>query len=258
MTLIKENRLVPAEDIFQVLEQMDSILSWAQQNNSRSGYFAALYRKVSLKVKTQLEQGAFEDNERMEKILTVFANRYFEAFNHFLNQTQGSRSWQIAFEAAHDKRYTVLQHLLAGINAHINLDLAIATVQVAGSEELETLQNDFYKINEILAAMLDEVTSALEQVWKPLAFLDRLAGMHDEWFINFSMRKARNFAWKNAGKLHTLHKTEQEAHIQRMDQTAHFIGQRLLSPPLQLKIVLFLIRKCERGSIQEIIRVLSK
>ena len=71
---------MPAETIDQVIEQLDDIIDWSIIRSSRLGYFAALYRKVTIKVKDGIRDGYFEDAERMERLDVIFANRYLEAF----------------------------------------------------------------------------------------------------------------------------------------------------------------------------------
>lgn len=41
----------PATSIDEVIAQLSAIVEWSKQNNSRMGYFAALYRKVTIQVK---------------------------------------------------------------------------------------------------------------------------------------------------------------------------------------------------------------
>ena len=67
-----------ATDIDGVIQQLDVIIDWAHRHKSRLGYFAALYRKVTLKVKEGISEGFFEDGERMERLDVVFANRYLD------------------------------------------------------------------------------------------------------------------------------------------------------------------------------------
>ena len=50
-----------------------------------------------------------------------------------------------------------MQHLLMGMNAHINLDLGIAASEVAGGNSIHDLKSDFMKVNDILAGLLSEI-----------------------------------------------------------------------------------------------------
>lgn len=95
----------------------------------------------------------------------------------------------------------VLQHLLIGMNAHINLDLGIAAAQIMQGKDINALQNDFNQINTLLASLVGNVQQDLINIWPPLKFLLKLSGHIDDWMINFSMQKARNGAWKFAQQL---------------------------------------------------------
>ena len=123
-----------AQNINEVIAHLTTIIEWAREHNSRIGYFPALYRKVTQEVKRGIERGDFEDGERMERLDVLFANRYLEAFDQFQRGETPTRSWQFAFDAAGQWWPIVLQHLLLGINAHINYDLVLALVDVLDDE----------------------------------------------------------------------------------------------------------------------------
>ena len=57
-----------AENIDQVIEQLDEIIDVARAEESRLGYFAALYRKVTIQVKKGIGENFFEDGARMERL----------------------------------------------------------------------------------------------------------------------------------------------------------------------------------------------
>ncbi|MEM7538341.1 MAG: DUF5995 family protein, partial [Chloroflexota bacterium] len=142
-----------ANTIDEVIHELDKILEWSREHNSRVGYFTALYRKVTIQVKEDILAGRFEDNERMERLDVIFANRYLAAFDAYQAGNPVTEVWQVAFDAAPRWRPIVLQHLLIGMNAHINLDLGIAAATVAPGEQLATLENDFNQINTVLAGV---------------------------------------------------------------------------------------------------------
>ena len=112
-----------ATTIDEVIVILDTIISTSEKNQDPLGYFAVLYRKVTLKVKEGIAEGFFDDNPRMERFDVVFANRYIEAYMAYQNKEAITHSWERAF--ALSKKYwpIVLQHLLIGMNAHINLCL---------------------------------------------------------------------------------------------------------------------------------------
>jgi Family of unknown function (DUF5995) len=246
-----------AKTIDQVIERLDDIVDRTKRQKSRLGYFGALYRKVTLKVKAGIREGYFEDGGRMERLDVIFANRYLEAFEQNQKNIPPARSWQLAFEASKRWWPIVLQHLLLGMNAHINLDLGIAAARTSPGEAVHGLKNDFNKINEILAALVDGVEQELAQVWPVLGLLDYAAGRTDEVLINFNMQKARDQAWKVAEKLAPLDPAKQMSAINDLDGKIAVFGRVIRHPGFVIGTVNKIIRLRERGTIPQIIDLLS-
>jgi hypothetical protein len=65
--------------IDKVIEDLDEILYDARRRKSKTGFFAALYRVMTIRVKQGVENGEFEDGPRMDKMDAIFANRYVDA-----------------------------------------------------------------------------------------------------------------------------------------------------------------------------------
>ena len=59
-----------ASTIEEVLVAIDGAVARALEAGSRLGYFAALYRKVTAKVKEGIAVGFFDDGERMERLMS--------------------------------------------------------------------------------------------------------------------------------------------------------------------------------------------
>src|SRR5215217_2934261 len=110
-----------ARSIQEVLDRLDAEIEIAVRNGSRTAYFACLYRGVTQRVLDGIRAGRFQDGPRMERLDVAFANRYLAAIGAYRRNEHASRSWQLAFEAARLRRLVILQHLLLGMNAHINL-----------------------------------------------------------------------------------------------------------------------------------------
>jgi hypothetical protein len=189
------------DSIAGVLSELDRIIDWARGRENCLGYFPALYRKVTRAVAINIEGGFFDDAARMERLDVAFAQRYLHALQQWRQGTRVNESWRIAFEASNRWWPIVLQHLLLGINAHINLDLGIAAAHTSPGGEILGLKSDFDKINDILLGLVEQVEKELNAVWPLLPLLDRVAGRTDEALINFSMQKARAHAWKVAAGL---------------------------------------------------------
>ncbi len=242
--------------IDEVIEEIDSIIEWARITESPLGYFPALYRKVTLRIKQGIADNYFENGERMEQLDIMFANRYLEAFELYKTGEGTTQSWMVAFETSQNNRLIVLQHLLLGINAHINLDLAIAAARTSPAEEIHDLKNDFDKINTILASLVDEVERELAEVWPMLKLLDWIAGKTDEALINFSINIARIRAWKVAKDLAYSPLNEQDSQINHLDHNIAKLGAKISRPSFLIRVVIGLIKLGERGSVRKIIDIL--
>lgn len=248
---------ISVSTIDDVILSLDQIISEAEQNNDPAGYFAALYRKVTVKVKEGIASGYFDDGPRMEQLDVAFARRYLDAYFSFVSQKPVTLSWQKTFDLFRKKRPIVLQHLLMGMNAHINLDLGIAAAEVSGEENLASLQADFSRINEILSSLVHEVEDNLSSIWPALKFILKHTGQIDDYLVDFSMKLARDGAWKFANQLVKIQQADKQQAIAERDQKVAAKTDLILKPGLVANIVLWLIRITERGSVTDKIRKLA-
>jgi hypothetical protein len=246
-----------AQTIDQVIHHLDKIIQEAKDTDSRFGYFAALYRKVTIEVKKGIEENLFDDGNRMEKLDIIFANRYLEAFSQFKNAEEPTQSWKLAFEAAQRWRPTVLQHLFLGMTAHIDLDLGIAAALSVEGQNLSTLRRDFDMINQILTSLLNDVQEDLAEVWPLLKVFDLAAGEFDETLSRFGIEVARGRAWQVAQDIASRPQSEIDSRIQELDQETYKLGKLILAPGILFQMVLFVIRLGEVGSISKTIEILE-
>lgn len=248
-----------ARTIDEVIEQLDEIIAWSIAEKSRLGYFAALYRKVTVKVREGIFTDEFENGTRMEHLDVVFANRYLEALAAYLKGRPASKSWELAFEQAGRKQPIILQHLLLGMNAHINLDLGIAAAQVCPGEEIKFLYGDFMRINTILSSLVDEVAAEVSELSPWIGLLDRIDPRVADAVVNFSMQKARDEAWEFAQHLAPLEAEEQVAAIREKDRVITELGQIVVRPPtLLFRLGLRVISWRESNDIRQNIKVLNR
>ena len=157
-----------------VIAQLDSIIEWSLNDNSRIGYFATLYKKMTVAVKQGILNNAFQDGKRMEDLDIIFATRYFDAWNAYINNQPCSKGWQSTLDACQNSTLIVLQHLILGINTHINLDLCIAAAQCCPGNEIYALEKDFEKINDIIEDQSQLVQDSLSNIWYPLKLINNI------------------------------------------------------------------------------------
>lgn len=185
-----------AKTIDDVIDILSSIISSEISSQSNLALFPILYKKVTQRIKLGIENQEFEDNARMERLDVIFANRYLEAYFQCKNGQPTSESWARSFESANDTTLLIMQHLLLGINAHINLDLGIAAAQtVVDGDELVSFQNDFNKINAILESMVDDVQLRIGKVSPLFYLLEKVGKGKEDKVVSFSINLARDGAW---------------------------------------------------------------
>lgn len=242
--------------IDEVLLTLDKIVEDCKTNNCPLGFFAVLYRKVTQNVKEGIANKHFEDNLRMEKLDILFANRYFKAYFDFKKNKAISKSWKVAFNAKNKDHHIVLQHLLLGINAHINLDLGIATIHTIEDYPIDGIKNDFNHINRLLSDMTDEVKRNMGSISPVFGMLMPVAKRWDDKLIQFSIETARDGAWEFAECLYSG-KNKEQTIIYERDTIIEKLGIALISPVRSLQWVLNTIRFFETKSIASKIEILE-
>ncbi|MDC8003662.1 DUF5995 family protein [Aureisphaera galaxeae] len=247
-----------ATTIDEVLGFLDEIIETSKEEQSTLGYFAALYRKVTQQVKDKIGQHFFDDDARMELLDVTFANRYLAAYTGYKAGTEITESWQVAFEASENSKLIVLQHLLAGMNAHINLDLGIAAAEITDTQTIHSLQGDFNKINDILGALVGEVEKDLSEIWPFLLWILKVTKKVDNFLINFSMNIAREGAWLFANELVFRDAgTTLNEMIAKRDKKIAKLGQSIVKPGRIERFIFRIIRFGERGTVADKITALQ-
>ncbi len=245
-----------AESIDEVIAALDDIIGRSISASSRLGYFAALYRKVTVRVRDSIAEGFFDDGSRMERLDVIFANRYLDAYARFVGGDEPTSAWRYAFDVADQRRPIVLQHLLLGMNAHINLDLGIAAAQAVPASALPSLRDDFNRINVILGSLVGEMQRDLAEVWMTLRLFNRYLGSVEKALINFSMEIARDEAWALAEQLAPLSEVERDRGIVEKDREVRELAEVIRHPGVLLGAVTTIVRLGERGSVPRIIGIL--
>lgn len=248
--------IAQCETIDEVIDQLECIISYCSSRHHKLGYFASLYRNVTLRVKQEISKGRFEDGPRMERLDVIFANLYLKALDEYWRGRATRASWEVAFKAARRRSPIIFQHLLMGMNAHINLDLAVAAVQTAPGPELAGLKRDFYEITDLLQEMIDEVQERIDRVSPWLHLIDRLGGRTDEQICSFAIGAAREMAWGTAERLAALTAGELEAAIAEHDQKVARLGLAIASPGVPLNLGMWLVRARERHPVAKVIEAL--
>lgn len=245
------------QNIQDVVNELTQIIEQCKITQNRAGYFAALYKRMTIAVRNAINNNQFEDGARMEKLDMIFAQRYLNAYNSYFSKQACSLSWQFAFDGCADNSLIVLQHLLLGINTHINLDLAIAAAEVAPGDSINALKNDFYHINDLIGSLIDDIQECFCEVWLPMRMLLKIANGKQMAVLNFSIDKAREASWSNAVLLANMNDTERSVYIQQMDIVVRTLATKIKSPGFETGLLLNAICATEYKDVARTINLID-
>lgn len=247
-----------AENIDEVVDGLARIVRDARRDGDRVGYFAALYRQVTVEVRQAIRDGQFDDGARMDRFDTLFGNRYFDAYDAWRRDRSGPRCWRETFGLLDDDRTVIVQHLILGVNAHINLDLAVAAARTSPGEDIRSLRRDFLLINDILARVVLAVEDSVGALSPLLSLLDEIGARTDEQILDFSVRQSREEAWHNAVLLAGQNEEERAATIERLDIRAAVLARLIARPGGLVQPALQLIRSTESDDVPAVIAHLDR
>jgi hypothetical protein len=217
-------------DVLAVMQKIDDL----SPNNDGLKWFNLLYLKVTEKVDNQPPPNGWEDETWLKRLDVIFAELYFSTIAGSLNQSANTpSSWRVLFEARNRPNVDRIQFALAGMNAHINHDLALALVQT--DDELHLVpglnspeHDDYEHVNGLLEA---ELPAALQ--FLATGIVGELAqdtGKTGRFLAIWDVKAARDLAWDFAGHLRNLNGLTRALALTAQDQMTGVIGRSLLLP----------------------------
>ena len=251
----------PVTSIDQVIDAIQGIVDWSIANESRFGYFAALYKRITIAIRNGIRDHLFDDGPRMERFDVIFASRYFTALNAYFHPAQFpflSECWRVAFDGAQRPAPIIVQHMLAGVNAHIDLDLGIAAEEVAPGRLLPTLHHDFNTVNAVLSSQVATVVEEINSLSPVLADIYRVLMNHELDLIADGLVVVRDSAWNFASLLASQPGFVDPAIIKLHDLKVAGLGKLILDPPgLLLSHLIEVIAAAESRDIVKNIQTLN-
>jgi len=198
--------------------------------------FNTVYLQVTERIDRLLDQGqTFEDGPAAVDLDTRFAGLWLTAYDAADAGRTLPKAWAPLFESRHRHGLLPIQFALAGMNTHIEHDLALAVVRTCeargSTPDDPMVLADFYRINEVLAAVeadirrsfLDEIGKAVDDEVGPVAHL----------VSSWSIEQARDVALLHARTIWELRRTPllQGAYLTGLGHTVG-MGTRLLLTPV--------------------------
>ena len=249
---------VPVPEIVAVVDRLDALVAEARARRHRSGFFSAMYRQVTRTVAREVEAGRFDDDARMARFVGMFAGRYLEAQRLWQAGEPTTRSWRAAFRANERSDAVILQHLLLGMNAHINLDLAVVAATLCPGDSIFQLKGDFNRINDILHGLMQPIQDTVGRFSPLLHVLWDIGGDADDEVLNFSIRVARNDAWQQAVTLAHLDATRFAPAVDSLDRKVAVLARLVGEPGGTLAHAVHVVRYMESRDVVKVIDALAK
>lgn len=245
------------ETIEEIIEKLDQIIEWSKENKSTLGYFASTYRSTTIGVLKGVQNNKFEDGPRMVKLDIAFANRYFEALENYQNNKKCTNAWYTAFEATKNDKLLIMQHILLGMNAHINLDLGVSAAAIMPLGRITPLKKDFNKINEVISSINQKVQDSLSEICYSIEYIDKIAKDKDNIVLDFAISKARETAWATAYIVSNSISFIRPSLINMVDNAATLIATNILISINTPKILLQKLKECESDDVVKNIEILA-
>lgn len=192
-----------------VLRRMDQYLAGWQQAGDQRHVFLSCYRLMTANMLRAIEADRFHDRHWVHTLLHRFADYYFEALTCYDCGDAVPRVWQHVHQLTRSGKLHRLQHLMIGVNAHINYDLVLTLCDMlepewAGLsvEKQKIRYEDHCTVNTIIAATIDQVQDEiLEPGDQLMAWIDVAFGRLDEYLISRLITHWRQDVWEDAQRL---------------------------------------------------------
>ncbi|MFK4070004.1 DUF5995 family protein [Streptomyces sp. NPDC029674] len=192
--------------------------------------FNRVYLSVTEEVGRHLDGGAFPDARAASTLAVRFAERYLAAVDAAGDGHRTPACWRPLFQYRRHPGISPLQFALAGINAHIGHDLALALVDschTLGCEPAD-VEDEFDRVGDVLGSLEERIREELMPGPDLLQVGDPLTHLAGSW----SLERARDGAWASARALWALRELPAVAEEfgERLDEAVGLVGRILLTP----------------------------
>ncbi|TFV31721.1 hypothetical protein E4K10_07775 [Streptomyces sp. T1317-0309] len=198
--------------------------SWPEHDGV--AVFNRVYLAVTEEVDRRLDAGDFPDARAASTLDVRFTERYLSVAE------EGPRPacWRPLFQFRRHPGVRPVQFALAGINAHIGHDLALALVDACHTLGCEPgdLEDEFDRVGVVLLSLEERIREDLMPGPDLLQVADPLTHLLGAW----SLERAREAAWSAGRALWALRELPDLADefAGRLDAAVGFAGRILLTP----------------------------
>jgi hypothetical protein len=229
--------MVPVDRINAVADDLRGL---ATSHANACGYFPAIYARETYEIAGGAPTLSPTVRDQIDDLVEAFASRYTGAWRKEIPQAS---CWLASWDAGRRGDLLIVQHILLGINAHINFDLPQAVVRVGKAVgSLEQLRETFDSVEQSFKRTYASSVKDLDRVSRWTAEADVLGGRH---LFNFSLARAREQAWTAAKNLYPLGKHAYDEYVQELDRLVSVLAYLITKPPLPVAALAWLARRFE-------------
>ena len=214
-------------DVLAKMQQIDIALP----DNDGLKWFNRLYMIVTNEVDLRPDT-TWKDAAWLDRLDVIFAGLYFKAAAAFVSQSADApNAWDALMEARFRNGIDRIQFALAGMNAHINHDLALALMETnrqsnINPNHLSPQYADYEAVNQLLndvmpKALNDLATGILGQLAQDTGKIGRLLAF-------WNIVKARDLAWEFSDHLRQVDGIQQQIGLAAQDQITGVLGRAIL------------------------------
>lgn len=216
------------DDVLLRMRQIDGLLA----DGDGLKWFNRLYMMVTKEVDLSPPAGGWKDSVWLLRLDVVFAGFYFRAIAGSLSGADTTASsWRALMEARYEAGIDRIQFALAGMNAHINHDLALALIETDREMNLvpgvgSPQRVDYEAVNGILNRVMPSALDMLAVGILGLVAQD--TGKIGRVLAFWNICKARDLAWDFGDYLRALDGAALAVARAAQDQMTGVVGRSIL------------------------------
>jgi hypothetical protein len=216
-------------DLIAVMQRIDQTLA----DTDGLKWFNRMYLMVTQAVDVNPPDGGWKDADWLLALDVVFAGFYLRAIADYLDSdTTVPISWQVLMQARHTPGIDRIQFAVAGMNAHINHDLALALLATDAQTNVIPAPGspqyvDYQAVNGLLNTLMPSTLTMLAT--DTLGVLAQDTGKVGRLLAFWNICKARDLAWDFADHLRGLTGLSRTVALNAQDQMTGVIGRAILT-----------------------------
>jgi Family of unknown function (DUF5995) len=224
---VKGPALETITDVIARMKAVDEILAV----NDGLKWFNRLYLMVTEQVDLNPPGGAWKSPIWLAGLDVIFAGFYFDAVADFLAGAALPSAWSALFEARYRGGVDRIQFALAGMNAHINHDLALALLATDAAMSLVPATDspefaDYQSVNALLNSTMPSALTMLAT--DTLGVLAQDTGKVGRLLAFWNICSARDLAWDFADHLRDLAGPARVVALNSQDALTGALGRSIL------------------------------